>query len=337
MKQTNSGNGPAAIWRDLDRYLPETLEYTGEFGSELVLFLPFVNWLSREGLLRNRRITTYGGMRCFYEDLDCIELIEKPDARGYVPPQERPEWLPAKNEHDFDTRQVSSRHLYPDLRKRFCEMNISREIGSVDRPLLIIHNKYNNEWDEGAINHIPISVLDTIFGILKHQFTVVYIRHGMAPSGYGYVDDHNETLPGFDDRALLQRHPQVIGFDELFAEHVAATGDDDINRFKNMLLARCYRFISCQGGGAHQIALFSGSLFVILHRRGSEEHWAYSPGYYSFIAQIPPILAVCRNDDDLLRAIPLFTGSFTVNDRCFPAQGAAEILTALSPATIRQR
>jgi hypothetical protein len=56
-----------------------------------------------------------------------------------------------------------------------------------------------------------------------------------------------------------------------------------------------------------------------------------------FLAPVPPLLAVCRNDDELIRAIPLFTGSFMANDRCLPAPGAAPILAALSPATIRTR
>jgi hypothetical protein len=222
--------------------LPETLEYVGEFGAELVLFLPFMTWLAREGLLRNRRIVTYRGMRCFYEDLDCTELIERPDLRGYVPPHQRPDWLPVKNEHDFDTRQPSSRHLCPDLRARFRAMKLNREIGDRTRPLLIIHNKYTNEWDNGPINHIPIATLAVIFRVLKYEFTILYIRHGMNPPEGGFVEDANTMLPGLDDRGLLQRHPEVLGFDELFAEYRASTGGDDMNRFKAMLYASCHRF-----------------------------------------------------------------------------------------------
>lgn len=327
---------PQSVLIDIPN-LPSTLEFVGEFGSELVLFLPFLTWLSREGLLRNRRIVTYRGMRCFYEDLDCAELIEKRGRRRYVPPQDRPYWLPVKNEHDFDTCQPSPRHLCPDLRARFRAMKLGVEIGSPTRPLLIIHNKYTNEWGERPINHIPITTLDMIFSVLKHEFTIVYIRHGMTPLDADFNQDHNEALPGFDDLGLLRRHPDVLGFDELFAEHRALTGDNDLNRFKMMLLARCHRFISCQGGGAHQIALLNGSLFVVLHRRGREEHWAYFPGYYSFLAPVPPLLSVCRNDDELTGALPLFTGSFIANDRCLPAAGAAPILAASSPATIGAR
>ncbi len=317
--------------------LPETLDYIGEFGPELILFLPFVTWLARQGMLRGRRIATYRGMRCFYEDLDCAGIVEKPDKREYVRPQDRPFWLPVKNEHDFDTRRASPFHLYPDLRARFGAMQLGIDIGSPARPLLIIHNKHNLEWKTGPINCIPLDALDAIFRVLKHDFTIVYIRHGMAPPEGGFVDDHNDALPGYDDAALLLRHPEVHGFDRLFDAYRAASGDDDVNRFKAMLLARCHRFISSQGGGAHQIAMFSGSLLVVLHRRGFEEQWAYYPGYYSFLAPVPPVLAVCRTEAELMRALVLFGGSVVVNDRCLPGPAAAPILAALSPATISQR
>ncbi|MCW2282531.1 hypothetical protein M2323_000292 [Rhodoblastus acidophilus] len=316
--------------------LPQTLEYSGEFGPELVLFLPFVHWLAREGLLEGRRIVTYRGMRCFYEDLACAELIEKPDARRYVPPDRRPDWLPVRNEHDFDGEGRSSRHFCPDLRARFAAVPLACGLDA-SRPLLIVHNKYVNEWGRGPVNHIPLPTLDAIFRTLKHAFVIVYIRHGMSPPEGGYVEDHNETLPDLDDRGLLRRHPEVFAFDDLFAAHRGATGEADLNRFKAALLARCHRFISSQGGGAHQIALLSGSLFAVLHRLGAEEHWAYAQGYYTFHARVPPLLAACRGDAELLQAIAMFMGSVVIDDRCLPSRGAAGILTALSPSTLRQR
>ncbi len=36
--------------------LPETLEFTGEFGAEVNSFVPFIHWLSQAGLMRGRRI-----------------------------------------------------------------------------------------------------------------------------------------------------------------------------------------------------------------------------------------------------------------------------------------
>lgn len=127
--------------------LPDELEYIGEFGAELVLFLPFCAWLSKAGLLKNRRIRTYRGMRCFYDDLDCLEIVEKDQPRTFVPPQDRPSsWLPVRNEHNFDERERPALHLYPDLRSKFCNLSLAPEIGTAQRPLLIIHNKHDKEW-----------------------------------------------------------------------------------------------------------------------------------------------------------------------------------------------
>jgi hypothetical protein len=70
--------------------LPDLLDYTGEFGPELVLFVPFCRWLSNVGLMKKRQIRTYLGMHCFYDDLACLEIIDKNELRRYVPPQRRP-------------------------------------------------------------------------------------------------------------------------------------------------------------------------------------------------------------------------------------------------------
>jgi len=310
--------------------LPDVLEYTGEFGPELVLFLPFCRWLSSAGLLKERRIRTYRGMRCFYDDLDCLEILEKDQQRRYVPPQERPAWLPVKNEHTFDTFCRPAVHLYPDLRAKFCGLPLTPEIGAVDRPLLIIHNKHTIEWSAGPVNQIPLAVLDGVFGTLKRKFTVVYIRHGIGPTDPGYSDD-DQSQRTFQDRALLDSHPEVFCFDDLYAAHRAGGGTQDLNTYKNVLFSRCHHFITSQGGGAHHIALFSGSLLVIMHRRGFEESWAYGPGYYGFMAAVPPIRAICRTDDDLVRALPLFIDTTMAEDRVVLAPGNERLLAECSP------
>ena len=317
-------------------FLPKVLEYSGEFGPELVLFLPFCNWLSKEGLLKNRYIRTYRGMGCYYSALDCRGVIEKDQPRTYISAPRRPNWLPVRDEHNFDNLGRPSRHLYPDLRRQFGQLPMLPDLGSADRPLLIIHNKHNNEWNSGPVNHIPLSTLEAIFTALKRDFTIVYIRHGMSAQDQNFSDDHNSATP-FDDRALLQRHPEILCFDDLFADHRAQGGSYDLNTFKNVLYSRCYRFISSQGGGTYQIALYSGSLLVVLHRRGEEEHWQYGDGNYSFMAAVPPILAICRTVDDLVRSLPLFQNTVTTEDRILLAAGSAPLLAELSPWTIAQR
>jgi hypothetical protein len=319
-----------------DDNLPNELEYTGEFGPELVIFLPFCLWLSKIGLMRDRKIRTYRGMTCFYDDIGCLEIIEKDQKRNSVPAHKRPFWLPVRNEHDFDDRGRPAQHFYPDLRGKFLKYPMSSELEAAQRPILVIHNKHNAEWGPGPVNHISIETLDIIFGTLKADFTIVYIRHGMGATQEGYVEDHSAPKL-FEDRPLLGRHPEILCFDDLYAAHLAQGGTQDINTFKNVIYSRCYRFISSQGGGAHQIALFSGSLLAVLHRKGEEEYWAYGDGYYGFMAAVPPIRAICRTEDDLKSALPLFVNSAMAEDRLLLSAGSERLLAKFSPWTIAQR
>ena len=310
---------------------PDIIEYTGEFGPELVLFLPFVNWLSASGLLKSRRIKTYKGMRSFYDGFECIEIIEKDEARRYVPPEERRD-CPVKNEHDFDQIDRSPFLLFPNLREKFLAVRLPDAIEArlAGKPFLIIHNKHNNEWGEGPVNHIGLETLDRMLSSLKHSFNILYIRHGLATRQEGFVDDHNEVL-SFPDRDVVDRHPEVMVFDDLFDQAIQQGGTDDVNLFKNILYSRCYKFITSQGGGAHQIACFSGSMIVILHRDGRENEMAYSRGYYGFISNPAPIRLICRNEGELVEALDVMEGAVMLDDRIIPDARHAELIRRLSP------
>lgn len=314
---------------------PGTLEYEGEFGSELVLFLPYVTWLSKAGLLRQHRITTYRGMRCFYDHLECAEVIEKDAMRRFVPPDRRPSTLPVRNENTFDGIDRSPFHLYPDLRRKFIALPLAPELAGTGRPLLVIHNKVNDEWKRGPINHISCETLDALFTRLARHFTVCYIRHGMTPSK-GFSDDHSYAFP-FDDRAVLDGHRDVKGFDDVFERYQASGGTQDLNTFKNVLYSRCFHFISSQGGGTSQIVMFSGSLLMVLHRAGTEADGAYTDGYYTHASNPATILAVCATEQELIHGTQLFTTAPVMAGRVMLSRESAALLEALAPATLKQR
>lgn len=320
------------------RNLPGTLEYTGEFGLELLLFLPFVTWLSQAGLLRNRTIKTYRGMGSFYSGLDCKAFVEKDDQRVFVPPGDRLPYLPVKSEHDFDGVGRSPFHLYPDLRRKFEPLPLPSafEARLRERPLLVIHNKHTDEWNSGPVNHMSLDVLDRLFVQFEKAFTVVYIRHGIRAAAHGYVGDDNSIVP-FDDLGLLAKHPGITLFDDLFDLHRAETGDGDLNAFKNALCSRAYRFVTSQGGGAHHLAYFSGSAMAILHRQGPEEELAYSDGYYGFLANPAPIRLVCRTEAELIEASGVMVGSEVVDGRILLPADAAPVVRRYSPWSLAAR
>lgn len=331
-------SGDGDYWLSRVRFLPSTLEYTGEFGFELVLFLPFVTWLSQVGLLANRKIKTYRGMTSFYQDLGHAGLIEKDIEREFVRPRERLPYLPIKDEHAFKASRRSAFMTFPDLRQAFQNdpLTAEFELEIARKPLVIVHNKYTNEWREGPVNHISTDTLSAMFSELTPHFTVVYIRHGIAGSSDTYVGDHNDIL-AFDDRKVLEAHPQVHLFDDLFRDWMAVSATADINRFKNILCSRCHRFITTQGGGAHHLAYFSGSLMIVLHRRGDEELGAYTDGFYSFISNPAPLLACCRTEEELMSAVPVILGSKTIGGRIVVEPTQSDVLERLSPWTLAGR
>jgi len=262
-------------------------------------------------------------MRCFYDQMKCRAILEKDEERCYVPPAERPDWMPIRDEHNFDIA-TSKRFLrYPDLRARFSACPVPHEVAQSAKPLLVVHNKYNIEWGRGPINYIPLAALDKLFGELKSRYTVIYIRHG-ADAAQGYSRDHNTALM-LDETEVLQRHPAVLSFDDLYRRSALRGQAGDFNTFKNAIYSRCYHFISSQGGGAHQIALYSGSLIAILHREGRELEWAYSSGYYGFMADPPPIRVICRDEHELEQVVPIFVNSRVVAGRVVVSE-AGELL-----------
>jgi hypothetical protein len=316
---------------DLER-LPETLEFFGEFSQELALFLPFAYWLSSVGLLLSHKIKTYYGMRCFYRNIECREFVEKHTERISVPISRRAHFLPIKDEFAFRFCGRSAYHVFPDFRAEF-----SSQVSVVDtdaRPLLVVHNKHNFDFSRGPVNHISLHTLDIIFRLLSARFRIVYIRHGMCGLPAGFSGDHNYPI-SFDDRSVLDKHPDVLCFDDEYTAYKSSGGEYDLNTFKNVLYSRCHFYISSQGGGAHHIAAFSGSLLMILHRAGSEPVWAYHNGYYGMVSNPSPLLAVCHDEAELIRGLAIFMDAEVSLNRVFVRAGGLRVLEQLSPCVRR--
>jgi hypothetical protein len=316
---------PSLISTKITNELPDVLEYTGEFGPELVLFLPFCERLSQQGLLLNRTICTYAGMEGFYDQIKCRTVHVKNEDRRYVPPEQRPRWMPIKNEHKFDVELSKQVLRYPDLRSRFTRIKLPPEIANSEKPLLVIHNKYNKEWGGIPTNFIPLKSLDLLFGTFEPFFTIIYIRHSVDP-GIGFSKDHNLAL-AFDDTSVLKEHPSVRNFEDMFK----SGSQYDLNTLKNGIYSRCHWFISSQGGGAHHIALFSGSLIAILHRKGHEIEWAYSSGYYTFMADPAPTTLVCTTEEDLQLLPTIFLSSQRIGPKVHVGYNMRHQLESLSP------
>lgn len=262
------------------------IEFWGEFGNEIATFLPFAAWLKREGRLQGRKVVTYQGMRPYYFFLSDDEIEQRDGPRAWLPPAER-RW---PGSHSA-TAVKAAWHVYPKFREHFAG-------AAPDRPVLFIQNKFTVEWATGPINYIGLATLKRLFEDAQGRFDVIYSRPGIAVAAPGYVNDGNGHCD-YPDRAMAERFAHVRIFEDM------AQGED-YNRLKLETLAATRMFVAVQGGGAHLLAAFGGSLLLLLHRAGEEYPHAYAAGPYKYLADPPPLLLVARDFAQFHEAVGVF-------------------------------
>lgn len=265
------------------------IEYSGEYGAELTTFLPFVFWLKTQGLLDQRRVITYPGMRPYYYFLEDGEYAERPGPRGVTHIKDRV-WPTNSTWHA--TRKTW--HVMPDYRQRYASQGLTFR-----RPVVFIQNKLTVEFSRGPINYIPISCLERLLTLTAPNFDVVYSRPGAAPIAEGYTVDLNEFCD-YPDLSAIRRFDHVLELED----YCAKTGAD-YNLTKLEMMAKSRVFVAVQGGGTHLMAYFGNSLLLLLHYFGFEYPHAYAFGPYKFLAEPSPLLLLARRHKHFERAIEL--------------------------------
>ena len=268
--------------------LPAVLECTGEFGAELNSFVPFIHFLHRTGQMEEHQILTYRGMRPFYYFLRDDQILEKDDARNWISPLRRPLWLPNRDDH-FSRR--SSREWFPDYRARY-----ATDFG-FDKPILAIHNKYSSGHQIPPVNYFPLAALDEMFGRYEDRFQIVFLPSaGSTLHARGFSIDHQKDKP-LDEESVLRNHPKVLDFHQMVAGQNLS-----YNELKLRLFASTRLFFTVQGGNAHMLSLFAGSLVLILHRAGQETRHSYAHGHFQYAANPTPLYLIASSMTDFMEA-----------------------------------
>lgn len=295
------------------------LEYTGEYGAELTTFLPFVAWLNQEGLLKQRKIISYNGMRPYYFFLSNEQFSEKNEKRHWL--AEKYRYWPSSSTY---TATAKRWHVYPNYRKHYQAAG-----QSFDKPIIFIQNKFIMEWGLGPINYIPLMSLGYFLEQTKHQFTVIYSRPTRKVQNSDYVEDTNAELD-YPDRSILQNFKHTIDLEEL-----CINNNLHYNQTKLEMMAKTNIFIGVQGGGSHAIAYFDNSLLLLLHNidcLGAREQYeyphAYKHGPYKYLNNNSLTLAVACNIKELGQGL-FGVSKISIDNNLFSLSG--EALTALKP------
>jgi hypothetical protein len=282
------------------------LDIMNEFSSELVLYTTYYYYLYKNNLLFDNKITSYKGMKPFYYFLNNDMLIEKEEQRRWISPLVNPLMI-NYNEH---VKYFNKAYWMPPP-YMFIYKN---DIVTFDKPILVIHNKYNIEWGIKPINFIDIDTLRYIFNKLKDTYQIVYIRPTNEKSDKNYSYDHNTIIDEFPDYTLIESEfkDKVVTFYDLLKRY-----NYIYNELLLMLYSNCENFISSQGGSSHLISFFYKKL-IVLHIQGDEYEKGVYDGWYKqtktdendeFLNENTE-LAICKNYDELKENITIFNNTF---------------------------
>ena len=266
----------------LDEILPKELKFEGEFGSEIVTFLPFVFNLKNKGLMSNRFVSTYAGMEAYYYFLSSNQLLQKNVSRNFIAFEDR--WWPHSDER---YRVKIDGEIFPIFQTKTKKFR---------KPVIFIQNKYCIEWGDRPINFIPLTVLEQIFQFTKKTHSIVYSRQGVAlkQNHLGISLDHNAELY-FEDEKLCRdfSHIKILEKSRMFRSY---------NANKLRYINRADLLIGVQGGSTYPWAYFHKNA-VILHVKGNEKEFSYDHGVFKFLSQPPLMLDVVNDEDELLKKV----------------------------------
>lgn len=226
--------------------------YEGEFGMELQFVLPFAYWHAKNGTLRSTKSAKYTKELYFFSP-DHQEAFETRSNEG---------------NYNFELPRIlySQDYSIDKWTAVPLKAHYQNDIYQYDKPILIIANRYNMEWDGPPISYFDIPTLDFIIKTLKKDYTIIYNRprpENISPDGSDTYD-----LEEFD--WLQQEHPEVLLMEDLYQENKGKA--NNFNHLQLMVYANSNHFISVHGGTA-TLASYFGGVNLVISKQGPEHHF----------------------------------------------------------------
>ncbi|TAE30486.1 MAG: hypothetical protein EAZ91_10605 [Cytophagales bacterium] len=231
----------------------KVIEFQGEFDQEIRYVMPFAYWHHLNGTLKQTISCTNTKPFYFFSENHEERHTQRVWQTAYgnysapnmthAPAFDFSKWAPLP----YKTHYRNDRFVY-------------------DKPLLVIANKYNVEWDKAPINFLSINALDRLITSLKARYQIVYNR----PLGGQIVLDNSEIMDLGEHAWIRANHPEVLLMNDLFDQHRDAVSN--FNHLQLMVYANCDRFISMHGGTAALASQFGGINVILSHPGGGWEH-----------------------------------------------------------------
>lgn len=256
------------------------IKFSGEFAPELKFVVPFAYWHYLNGTLKSTSSSIDTKSFYFFSN-DHKEVSGNRIWNEFNFDTEIPNSEDHNKKYDFSKwAKVPFKDEYKNNEIQF------------EKPILVISNKYNQEWGEKPINFIDKLTLESLFISLKNSFQIIYNR----PTSNQIIDD-NSQIHNLNEQSLLNRFREVLSIQELWKSQGK---DYSFNTFQLMVYANCEKFISVQGGNS-VLASYFGGMNIILIKKGHEL-------YFDELATIYPKLSGCKvllakNENELLSTV----------------------------------
>jgi len=228
----------------------KVISYQGEFQQELCFVLPFAYWHYLNGTLQ-KTISSKSTKELYFFSANHEEIFEKRI------------WQHNNTNFEFPnmTHCISfnySKWTQVPLKKVF-----SNSLFSYEKPILIIANKYNIEWDNKPLNFLDKTALATIIETYGDKYQVIYNR----PLTTEIISDNSDILDLDEFDWLKKKYPGVLLMQDLYAQHRKSV--NNYNHLQLLVYANCQHFISVHGGAA-ALSSYFGGINIIFSNSGIE-------------------------------------------------------------------
>lgn len=259
------------------------ISFDGEFAPDLTFVLPFAYWHYKNGTLLNTDASKYTKELYFFSE----NHSEKFNTR-----------TPEGN-YNFETPRILYSHDYniSKWEKVPLKEHYKNDIYIYEKPILIVANRYNMEWNGPPISFLSIEILDHIINRLKGKYTIIYNR----PRPQNITNDNSDIYDLGEFTWLKNNHPEVILMEDLFNENKGKA--NNFNHLQLMVYANSERFISTHGGTA-ALASYFGGINLILSKQGPEHHFKCYEKLYPKLADTTIVHA--KTDNQLRELVEKF-------------------------------
>ena len=222
----------------------KVISYQGEFDQEIRYVIPFAYWHHINGTLDKTISSSYTKELYFFSN-NHEEKFEKRI------------WTETYKHYNVPNMTHSNTYSFKKWLQVPYKSYYQNNQFVYDKPLLIIANKYNIEWDQPPINFFDVPTLDQIITKYKQHYQIVYNR----PLSGQIVLDNSEILSLDEHTFISQNHPEVILMNDLYLQHQSTL--NNYNHLQLQVYANCDKFISIHGGTAAFASCFGGTNIIL--------------------------------------------------------------------------